>query len=178
MIGADTELEDVAYAVCTALEQAGTIAVLTGGSAATVHSRGLYRSKDIDFVMTMDQGAGGATEVVLSGLGYQRGAFEFRHAVNPLRLDFPAGPLAVGDEYLRSWETRRRPGEVLFLLTAEDSVKDRLAAFLHWQDYRGLEQARAVYRGAGAAVDLSRIEDWVWREGGESRWSMIRAQLA
>ena len=45
-----TSLVEVATAVCTALEQAGVTAVLTGGSAATFHAPEAYQSSDIDVV--------------------------------------------------------------------------------------------------------------------------------
>ncbi len=54
-------LISVAFEVCTALEAAGTTAVLTGGSAATFYAPEAYQSVDIDFVITMrSQGGAGA----------------------------------------------------------------------------------------------------------------------
>jgi Probable addiction module antidote protein len=44
-------LRDVAVAVSRALEAAGIRAVLTGGGIATIHTRGSYKSEDLDFII-------------------------------------------------------------------------------------------------------------------------------
>ncbi|MBC8328505.1 MAG: hypothetical protein H8E31_07125 [Planctomycetes bacterium] len=178
MIQADSTLEEVAFHVCSALEDAGITAVLTGGSAATVHSQGGYSSLDLDFVMTRLRGAEGAGEAALQRLGYRRDGGQFAHEACPLALDFLRGPLAVGAEVLTVWETRQRRGLTLHLLRAADSIKDRLAAFLHWGDVRGLDQAAAVWRRTIQDVDLEELRAWVAAEGGTERWSLILARLA
>lgn len=57
MITASSTIVDVAFAVCTALERAKIIAVLTGGSAATYYAPEAYQSRDLDFVITLRGGA-------------------------------------------------------------------------------------------------------------------------
>jgi hypothetical protein len=58
-----SSLEDVCFAACTALERAGTVAVLTGGSAATYYAPEAYQSGDADFIITFssDLASAGAT---------------------------------------------------------------------------------------------------------------------
>jgi hypothetical protein len=50
-LGREASLVDVAFAVCTALDRTGNIAVLTGGSAATYYDSERYQSMDADFVL-------------------------------------------------------------------------------------------------------------------------------
>jgi hypothetical protein len=92
-ITAESSLVDVCFAVCTALDPAGTVAVLSGGSGATFYASQAYQSRDADSVITM-HGSGGA--VVMANIGYTESGGIYSHAVNPFTVEFPKGPLSVG----------------------------------------------------------------------------------
>lgn len=102
MITAATSLTDVAFAVCTALDRAGYITVLTGGSAATFYAPAAYQSKDIDFVITL-QGKTG--EEALASVGFKRQGDFYEHPDSPFPLEFPPGPLAIGEDLVTKWST-------------------------------------------------------------------------
>lgn len=51
MIDEHSSLDDVAFAACTALDEAGIRAVLTGGSAAVHYAPETMQSYDADFVL-------------------------------------------------------------------------------------------------------------------------------
>lgn len=121
MIGPQSTLTDVAFAVCTALHRSSVTAVLTGGSAATHYAPEAYQSADLDFVVTV-HAPGGGTE--LRKLGFTERGQVYRHPDTHFTLDFPRGPLAVGDELLTGWRTERRTGELLYVLTPTDSCRD------------------------------------------------------
>lgn len=138
--------------VCTALDRAGVTAVLTGGSAATYYAPEAYQSSDIDFVAVRF----GNTRT-REAVDYQPGAIGFRvdrdcyrHPDSPYPIEFPPGPLAVGREFLSNWRTVRSAKGILH---PTDSVKDRLAAFIHWHDRSGLSQALAVARAHPGEID-------------------------
>ena len=162
MTTAWTSLVDVAYAVCTALDRAGTTAVLTGGSAATFYAPDAYQSADLDFVITFN--SRGDSEKALFALGYERRHDFYQHPESPFPLEFPSGPLSVGDDRITRWSTHERGDELLRVLSPTDCCRDRLAAFLHWNDFSSLEQALAVYRTQSLSIDLEIIEDWCTRE--------------
>src|SRR5262249_44619189 len=143
MISEESTLTDVAFEVCTALDQVGFTAVLTGGGAATYYSAEAYLSQDLDFILTL---CGGPGEERLSELGFKRTGDFYVHDKSVFSLDFPRGPLAVGDEIIERWRTIRRSKQILHVLTPTDSCRDRLASFLFWNDLRGLEQALIVYK--------------------------------
>jgi hypothetical protein len=48
-----SSLIDVAFAVCTSLDNIGTRAILTGGSAATFYAPTALQSRDCDFITTL-----------------------------------------------------------------------------------------------------------------------------
>ena len=87
------------------------------------------------------------------------------------------GPLAVADDLIRVWSTVHRDDEILHVLTPTDSVRDRLAAFLFWNDWSGLEQALAV-ASARPDVDHAIVEEWCRRSGHAAKWEVFTARYA
>jgi hypothetical protein len=176
MIDTASSLVDVAFAVCTALERVGTTAVLTGGSAATYYAPDAYQSLDLDFVITFNANATG--ERALFELGFTRTADYYQHPDSAFPLEFPPGPLMVGDDIIASWDTNRRGDELLHVLTPTDSCRDRLAALLFWNDFSGLEQAIAVCRAQWKKIDLDVIRGWCERERGAEKYELFASRLA
>ena len=163
-ISAESSLVDVAFIVCSALDRVGVTAVLTGGGAATFYAPEAIQSFDLDFILEVysDEGSPGR---VLEDLGYRREGQDYRHAANRFQLEFPKGPLAIGDERITAWETRRRGELLLHVISPTDSCRDRLAAFYFFKDRSALEQARHVARSMGEKIDLDLIRTWSEREG-------------
>ncbi len=174
MISASSSLTDVAFAVGTALDHVGIGAVLTGGSAATFHAPEAYQSRDLDFVVTL-HGPGG--DAALRAIGFRREADYYVHPSSPFPLEFPPGPLMIGDDHIDRWHTaRRHPGQLVHVLAPTDSCRDRLAAFLFWNDFSGLEQALAVCH-AKPEVDLDVVRDWCVRSGQAAKWELFARRL-
>ncbi len=173
-IEADSSLREVAFSVCTALHQASITAILTGGSAATVYAAGAYQSRDLDFVLSFAAPGGGA---VLAALGYRLVGGTYQHAVSPLTLDFPPGPLMVGGDLVSTWDTVRDGERLLHILSPTDCCRDRLAGFLFWNDRGSLAQALAVARAERPRIDLDVVRDWCEREGQLAKLREFAAEL-
>lgn len=77
------------------------------------------------------------------------------------------------DVYL---DRRRARDRLLHVLTPTDSCRDRLAGFLAWNDFSGLEQALGVCRARGD-VDLDLVRDWCARMGQRKKWELFAARL-
>lgn len=151
-------LGDVGFAVCTALDRVGVTAVLTGGSAATWYAPQAYQSRDLDFVITLKAPAGVAA---LTELGFVERGQVYRHPSTHFTLDFPRGPLAVGDELLTTWRTERRGTELLHMITPTDSCRDRLG----WA-FEGGSMACGPDNNPGVKVSVAvSIEGWRLRNG-------------
>lgn len=175
-IGPDTSLETLAAIVSEALERAGIAAVLCGGAVVSIYSDNEYQSHDLDFVTSEGLRT---LKTVMSTLGFQRG--KGRHFVHPgteFTVEFPAGPVMIGDEPVTEVALRRTHAGTIRLLTPTDAVKDRLAAFLHWNDRQGVEQAVQIIRRQD--VDLGKVDRWALAEAGEApeRYRRIREALA
>ena len=118
MIRPSSILTEVAFAVCTALHRAGYTVVITGGSPATFYAPRAYLSDDIDFIITL-KGIGG--EDALKRLGYHRKGDYYVNPSSRFPLEFPPGPLAVGDDLIDSWQTFRRRKQLLHVLSPTDA---------------------------------------------------------
>lgn len=164
MITAASTLDDVAFAVCTALDRAGIEAVLTGGSAAVHYAPGVMQSYDADFILEFGV-PGSAVTAALATIGFsshKNGFFE--HPSSTFTVEFPAGPLAIGSEILRSFSTERRGDEILHVLAPTDAVRDRFMAFFAWGDVSALSSALAVAWAVEDAFQLDAFERWATRE--------------
>jgi hypothetical protein len=170
-------LPDVAFAVCTTLKENEITGVLTGGSAATFYAPDVYQSRDLDFVITIATArcrkqAGAA----LIGLGYRLAGQTYVHASNPLTVEFPPGPLAIGDDLVVKWNTVKRRSEILHVLTPTDCVRDRLLWFyLQPTDRSSLQAAVGVAQRKD--VDLRGIAKWSRRAGFAVRFREFEAAV-
>jgi hypothetical protein len=173
MISEKSSLTEVAFAVCTALHHRGFVVVLTGGSAATFYAPRAYQSKDLDFVITLRGDAGDET---LTSLGYRRKGDYYVHPESPFPLEFPPGPLAIGDDLVKEWSTVKKGKRLLYVLSPTDSCRDRLASFLFWNDFNGLEQALAVFRAQRTKIDLDVIQAWCAREKQREKFEAFLAR--
>jgi hypothetical protein len=160
-LSASSSVEEVAAIVSDALTSAGITAVLSGGAAVQIYTSGLYESRDLDFVASASQRE---LEQVLNRLGFTREAGRhFVHPTCPYTLEFPSWPLAVGNDVVREWGERTVGALRIQIVTPTQCVMDRLAAFYHWRDRQGLDQAVLV--AVQQVVDLDEIERWSMREG-------------
>ena len=157
-------LVDVAFAVCTALDRAGTIAVLTGGSAATYYVPERYQSLDADFVLRIVpqrrvlDGAMASIGYVLAPSGM------YEHSDIAFTVEFPRGPMAIGRDIIRAWVTERRGDELLYINTITDCVRDRFMHFWAWNDRSALDVALAVASRHRHTFDAVAFREWTEAE--------------
>ena len=157
--GQDT-LVTCAFKVCTLFDRANKTIVLTGGSAATVYSRGAYMSSDIDFVLTYWGEARDQAKELIE-LGFQPGQ-TYRHELLPFTLDFIQDELAVGSKSIREWSSLVQDNLVLHILSPTDCVLDRLAGAIHWEDFSAIDQAVLVAQSQ--IVDIDEVQKWCHSE--------------
>lgn len=166
--------EELAALVCQSLEDAGISVTLTGGGCVATWSEGKYVSRDLDFI---EEGPvpRGRVRAVLENLGFEERKKYFVHPASQFFVEFPTGPLMVGDERIEAVERRDTPTGSLRLLSPTDCVKDRLAAFFHWNDRQALEQALLVARAQD--VNLKEIRRWSKAEGESAKFETFRMVL-
>ncbi|MCH7224532.1 hypothetical protein [Haloferula sp. A504] len=159
------------------LEGAGIRSVLVGGAVVSIYTEGLYRSGDLDLVP--DDLGRSRLEPVLREIGFAptRSRY-FKHPECPhLFLEFPRGPVEIGEEFPITPEEVEVAGRTLRLLSPTDSVKDRLAGYIHWQARANFDQAVLICRRQAERVDLAAVERWCRAEGGREAYNELVGRL-
>jgi hypothetical protein len=155
-------LSALAATVCDHCRTLGIEVVLSGGACVSIYARNRYLSYDLDFVL-METVAKKRLRAAMEMLGFAVAGRHFKHPATPYLVEFLLPPLSVGAEPVREIRELRRRNAVLRLLSPTDCVKDRLAAFYHWNDRQSLDQAVLVCRFAD--VDLAEVRRWSGAEG-------------
>jgi hypothetical protein len=173
-LGRRSTLLDVIAVVSAALQRAGIDAVLTGGASATIHSRGAYLSHDLDFIVRRG-GTRTSLNAAMASAGFVRAIDRYVHPRTAFFVEFPAGPLAIGDDLdIKPVRVQLTRGSTL-ALSATDACRDRLAAFYHWADRQSLRVAVAI--AVASRVNLTAIRRWSEREDATAKFDEFRSEL-
>ena len=156
-----SQVELAAY-VQDSLKADGIQVVLSGGSAVSFYSSDKYVSKDLDLINTSFSRRS-KIKVVMDKLGFHEQGRYFIHPETTFFIEFPDGPLSVGEEPVKEISEFELSTGTLRVLSPTDCVKDRLCAFYFWNDLQGLEQATLVTKSQ--KVDLKEIKRWSKVEG-------------
>jgi hypothetical protein len=167
-------LGELAAFVCSHLDGRGIRVTLTGGGCVSLHGGGRHISYDLDFIENLPV-TRRKLKAALAEIGFSEERRYFKHPDSEFFLEFPAGPLAVGGEPVREIVELRFATGVLRLLSPTDCVKDRLAAWLHWNDRQCLEQALWVARAQ--PVDWGEIERWSRQERAVAKFEQFRERF-
>ena len=158
----DMSIGELGALVCSHLEENGIRVTLTGGACVSIYTDNRYESMDLDFVEEMPV-TRRKLKRALEEIGFTERSRYFVHPDTEFFLEFPSGPLSVGEEPMGEIVELTFPTGRLRLISPTDCVKDRLAAFYHWNDRQSLEQALLVARDQ--EVDLLEVRNWSEREG-------------
>lgn len=175
MIRKNVPLADLAALICDACRSHDIDVVLSGGACVSIYTKNKYESFDLDFVL-MSSSARKKVGPVLEPLGFRKDGRHYRHPATPYIVEFLLPPLSVGEEPVRKIHEVRRGRRVLRLLSPTDCVKDRLAAYFHWNDGPSLTQAVLVCRAA--RVDLREVKRWSVNEGMAVKFEAFKEALS
>ena len=166
-------IRELAAIVSDKLNEAGIDAILVGGACVSIYTKNKYLSGDLDFVS-----AASIKEIspVLSELGFERkSSRHFEKNDCPFFIEFVSPPAALGSEPVMETNLlKTRVGDII-LLTPTDSVKDRLAAYYHWNDPQALEQALLIARAQ--KISLREIKRWSEKEGQKEKYNAFFRML-
>ena len=131
---------------------------MSGGAAVAIYTNNRYLTKDLDFVTSARRDA---LRKVLEPLGFTDAGDgrHFEHEPSGWLLEFPPGPVSFGDTSLSETDIPIIDCEFgrLRVITATQSLMDRLAAYFHWN--RQPELRRQV-RQLIATMDPKGAVDW------------------
>jgi len=154
--------------VASHLQSKGISTVLTGGAVVSIYTENKYMSYDADFISPADQ------RIIckaMQELGFEKHGKDFRHKDIDFFVEFPSGPLSIGDQLVEAEAELNFKGHKLKLLSPTQSVMDRLAAYFHWNDLQCLDQA--VWIAIKHPVQIYKIKEWAKREGEEDKLNIF-----
>jgi hypothetical protein len=154
-------ISQLAAIISEKLRERGIDAILVGGACVSIYTKNRYLSSDLDFVTyaTLKE-----VSPALADIGFKRESS--RHFIRsgcPFFIEFVAPPAAIGSEPVRDKVSLKTTKGTFVMLNPTDSVKDRLAAYYHWNDPQALEQALMVAKAQ--KINLRKIKSWSEKEG-------------
>ena len=170
----DLSLKEFAILISDYLSKNGVDTVLSGGACVSIYTKNKYISYDLDFVLLSSEDQKKVRQV-LAEIGFYEEKRYFKHKDSEYFLDFVSPPLSVGSEPVKKITEIKKGKRTLKLLSVTDCVKDRLAAYYHWEDRQALEQAILVCRNNN--VDLKEVERWSKNEGMSDKYKMFKDYL-
>lgn len=156
-----TQAELAAF-VQSALREDGLHVTLSGGTAVSIYTSSRYVSADIDLVEDpyVDRNR---VNILMEKLGFREKNRYFIHPDTPHIIEFPSGPLSVGQEPVKNIHEIVYETGVLRVISPTDCVKDRLAGYYFWKDQQSLIQAVMV--ATHNPINISEIKKWSQMEG-------------
>ncbi|WP_197911784.1 hypothetical protein [Kineobactrum salinum] len=152
---AGLEVEELAALVCTTLDQHDINVVLTGGSCVSIWTHNAYTSLDLDFIalgLHSNREIGEALRTIGFTARKANGRY-FEHPDTELVIEFPPGPLMVGDEQVR-----------------EEHI-DKRATEMGWCGYLARQIASRTGSPAITIGGMNRISTRQWRLRDATRWT-------
>jgi hypothetical protein len=163
-------LTELGAFICEALMTKDIDVVLSGGSCVEIYSQGTYTSYDLDFINRYNESKKKISEVMFS-LGFTQENRYYIHDDIKYLIEFPPGPLGVGDAPVNEVNKIKTETGVLRLLSPTDCIKDRLAAYYHWNDEQSLQQA--IWITEKNKYDLDSIKKWSDLEGMSEKYNIF-----
>lgn len=160
----DMDQGEVAAFVQNHLRTRGIDVVLSGGAVVGIYTNGLYVSRDVDLVNVRFADRR-KIEVAMREIGFVSVGRHFEHPDTIHIIEFPSGPLTLGDEKVVELNEISLETGKLIMLTPTDCVRDRLSHYFHWGDQQCLAQAKLV--ADHHDIYWGKIREWAKREGQE-----------
>ncbi len=172
-IRAKTTREELAAIIVRKLKEHGISAVLVGGALVSIYSSEKYVSKDLDFITSADHRD---ISKAMRELGFEAKGKDFVHPKSAFSVEFPAGPLALGNDIPVEPEGKKViAGVTVKMLSPTQSVMDRLAWFYHFNDRQCLDQA--VLIAQEQPISRARVIEWSKREGAGSKLDVFLKRI-
>ncbi|OVE74800.1 hypothetical protein BVX97_06310 [bacterium E08(2017)] len=168
-----TRLELACY-ISTAFQKEDINVVLSGGSCVSIYSHNQYVSMDLDFVNAAFTKRD-KIKSVMQSLGFQEKERYFQNDDTDFLVEFPPGPLGVGEEPVQQIDEIITETGALRIISPTDCVKDRLTWYYHDNDNECLRQAVLVARNN--EIDIKEVKRWSKGEGKLDDFNKIRKQL-
>jgi hypothetical protein len=140
---------------------------LVGGAAVELYTCGAYVTGDLDLVGPVPSRVARA----LVAAGFERRGRHWLHEAGEVFLEFPGSALQAGEVAVRL----SVGGCAVLVISAEDALADRLAAWQHWESTVDGVNAWLLFRARRHALDRRRLRRRVAALGAEDAWAALVA---
>lgn len=166
---------ELAAYVQSHLAREGIQVVLSGGASVSFYTRNEYVSKDLDLI-NVNFAKRQKIKAAMERIGFSEKGRHFVHPQTKYIVEFPDGPLSVGEEPVKEISEIETATGILRVISPTDCVKDRLCAYYYWGDQQGLAQAVLVARDN--KIDLKEVERWSKGEGKAKEFKVFKDRLS
>jgi len=156
------------------LRNKGIDVVLSGGACVSIYSSNKYVSMDLDLISTRFVKRRRIHDA-MKEIGFSEEGRYFKHQDTEFFIEFPGGPLSVGDEPVKEIVEHELDTGTLRMISPTDCVKDRLAGYYYWDDLQCLEQAILV--ASSHEANMEDVERWSKVEGKLEEFSSIKKRV-
>lgn len=137
-------LEETAAYICEKLKEKHIDVVLSGGSCMEIYTNSNFSSYDIDFIPNPSVTSKQIEKTMLE-LGFEKtNSRYYKYENNPNYIEFPTGPVSLGNDLTKEFSELKTHVGTLTLLTPTDCIKDRLCALVYHGGAECFNQAVAV----------------------------------
>lgn len=173
----DLSIGELAAKICEDLKKEGLQVTLSGGACAEIYSHSKYVTGDLDFVVNYFwPGNDEKIAKVMTALGFEKKGRIFINKSIAYSVEFPPGPLEIGEEYkIKPIELKLETGN-LMLLSPTDSVKDRLTGYFYGNDAQCLEQAVMICEMN--EVNMNEIRRWAKKEDRPDKFNEFQKRIS
>ncbi len=169
-------MAELAAFVQSCLRTRGIDVVLSGGACVSIYSRNRYVSMDLDLINTrFIRPRWSDLRSAMQEIGFADEGGHFAHTDTEILVEFPEGPLSVGEEPVKVIDELRLSTGTLRIISPTDCVKDRLTWYYHDNDRQCLEQA--VWVAQEKSTDVREVERWSRAEGKLKEFQRIKSRL-
>jgi|WetSurSiteA1Bulk_404760.scaffolds.fasta_scaffold71452_1 hypothetical protein len=165
---------ELAAYVQSHLRSKGIDVVLSGGACVSIYSGDKYVSMDLDLINTRFARRRRIREAIQE-IGFTGKGRHFTHPDTEFLVEFPQGPLSVGNEPVKKVDEHMLTTGVLRIISPTDCVKDRLAGYYHWNDLQCLEQASMV--AEANKIDIAEVERWSKAQEKHEEFTRVKNRL-
>jgi len=163
-------LEETASYICTKLKENGIDVVLSGGSCMEIYTHKNFSSYDIDFIANPSY-TSKKIELTMLSMGFKKvDARYYKYEHNPNYIEFPTGPVSLGNEFPKKFDELKTLVGTLVLLTPTDCIKDRLCAYVYHGGQECFQQAIAVAHLN--SIDFENLKIWAKNESKDMEFAV------
>ncbi len=155
-------IEELWRLVASELARNDVDVILVGGAVASIYTDGEYISGDLDFVL--NDLSRTKLNKVLSGLGFVQHTRHYNHPdCKHLYLEFFYFPATIGEDNAIIPAEFDEDGVRIKMYSPTDSVRDRLASYIHFKAKNCLDQAVMIAKRH--PINFEKVKSWCEGEG-------------